>query len=187
MAENSGKLDTALGYLKLIKQLPDPYDWANSFRDSYTKHQNVSEVKRFAKGCRELNAALLELRENPSYFLSRIHNEKALDKLTNEELRDPAILEMIAAQTEEFRPVFDRVLSALEDVKELAYLRMGEVIVQLREGLEGRRHLLDQLVKLSSRPQQPEEIRAIAGAYRTLIDDIEPVREEIRLFVNEYT
>ena len=187
MAEHSSRLDTALGYVKYIKELPDPYAWINSFRDSYTKHQNVSEVKRFAKGCRELSAALYELRVNRSYFIFRIQNEKALDELTDEQLRDPAILEMIAAQTEEFRPVFDRVLLALEDVKKLAYVRMGEVIVQLREALEERSRLIDRLAKLANEPQEPEEIRAIAGAYMTLIVDIDPIREEIRSFVDEHS
>ncbi len=170
---------------ELIKLLADLPNLANSFRKSYRKLKKDGELIKLAKEFNDLNFALLQLHNNQSLFLYHIVGNDALYDLTDEQLRDPKTLEKISKAAKDFENIYNEVLSAFKKVEETAYKRLGNVILDLGQGLAQRRRLLDELAAVVDDKREPKEIRELGKVYESLIDDIQPLREEVRIFVNE--
>ena len=181
------ELETLTKVIQAIKELPDPYAWADSFRKSWRKYRRSSEMTELASDCKELNSALFNLEANPSLFLYSVVNRKALYNLTDEELGSADTLKKIERAAGEFRKDLDRVLDAMKSVEERAYKKFGEVFVQGIKGLNERRRLLEELDSLVREQRRPREIRELAQAYEQLIEGIQPLREEIRSFVDKHS
>ena len=137
-------------------------------------------MTELASDCKELNSALFNLEANPSLFLYSVVNRKALYNLTDEELGSADTLKKIERAAGEFRKDLDRV-------EERAYKKFGEVFVQGIKGLNERRRLLEELDSLVREQRRPREIRELAQAYEQLIEGIQPLREEIRSFVDKHS
>lgn len=172
--------------LKLIKELPDPYLWANQFRESYKKFKKGGELIDIANACSELSDALYKLERNPSYFLYGILPNKTLNQLTDEELQDVDTLKKIEREVDKFMEEYQEVVDVFSSVENLAYKKLGDVIVELGKGLDKRNELLERLAFIVKSRKHPEEIREIGALYLGLISTIEPLREAIRSFVDEY-
>jgi len=176
------KISTAI---QLIRELPDPFAWATSFKDSWRRYRGDAEIRALAADCQDLSDALYRLEVDPSSFLYDIVPGKSLPNLTDEELADPAVRAKIVAEVAPFQALFDEVLQAFSRIEPRAYRKLGEVIVDLRKGLDQRRKLLATLSSVVTDGREPAEIRALGEAYFPLIDSIEPLREAIRRFVEE--
>lgn len=171
-------------WVELIKELPNPYVWAKSWRDSKRAYRGDVANTELVDGCRELAKALHRLELNPSTFLYSVAGTR-LDKLKDRQLKDPENLEQIGKHIKPYEDDFKQVLEALKPVEENAYVEIGEPVIQLRNGLTARYELLRQLKAAIAIPVKPAEIREIVVAFLGLIEAIEPIREEIRRFAAE--
>lgn len=185
--DNDMKIEAIQEIIKLIKEIPDPYVWVNNFRQSYIKFKKDSELKEVAKSCIELSNALYDLERNPSHFLYDIVPNKALSELTDEQLQDVNILKKIANEVDKFTKDYKQVSDAFASVEKQAYKKLGNVIVELGKGLDQRKNLLSRLASIVNERKQPQEIREIGYLYIELIATIQPLREAIRCFVDEYS
>ena len=183
----SEKIEVIEAIIGLIRQIPDPYAWGNSFRQSYRQYKGDSELIELAKECTELSSALYDLERNPSYFLYDVVPNKALYELTDEQLRDPEILKRIVSEVRKFEDDYKAVRDAFSAVEKRAYKKLGNVIVELGKSLDQRGSLLKELTSVVSERREPDEIREIGRVYQPLISSIQPLREEIRLFVDQHS
>lgn len=181
------KIDLVQKILNLIRELPDPFAWVNGFRQSYSKYKKDTELKEIARACAVLSNALYDLERNPSYFLYDIVPNTALNELTNEQLQDVEILKKIGSEVDKFRKDYQQVLDAFASVEKKAYKKLGNVIIELGKGLDQRKSLLTILASIVNERKQPNEIREIGNMYLELISTIQPLREAIRGFVDEYS
>jgi len=172
--------------VKLIKGLPDPFVWINEFKQSYSQFKKDNELKEIANICIELSDALYKLERNPSYFMYGIVANKTLNELSDAELEDTEVLNKIEYEVDKFREDYQQVSNAFALVEMQAYKKLGNVIVELGRGLDKRRDLLNMLATIINKRERPEEIRKIGDIYLELITTIQPLREEIRCFVDKY-
>lgn len=172
--------------LKLIKELPDPYLWANQFRESYKKFKKGGELGDIANACSELSDALYQLERNRSFFLYGILPNKTLNQLTDEELQNVDTLNKIEREVDKFMAEYQKVVDVFSSVERLAYKKLGDVIVELGKELDKRNELLESLSSIIKNRKHPDEIREIGTIYLNLISTIQPLREVIRSFVDEY-
>ena len=178
-------LDRAEALVALIRQLPDPIAWARSFRASWKGLKKDVHTDKLVNGYRRLLEALRGLELNPSTFLYSVGG-RPLNELSDEELRDAASLQAIVGSIGYYEADFDRVLAALTPIEDHAYREMGEVIIELRKGLRARRELLDQLRALVDQGADPRAIKKVGEEFQKLIAAMQPMRKEIRDFVNAY-
>ncbi len=181
------KLDNVKVIIELIQEIPDPFAWINKFRQSYRKFKKGGELGEISKGCAKLSNALYELERNPSYFLYGIVPDKTLNELTDKQLQDVEILKKISNEVKKFQSDYQKVSDTFKSVENQAYKKLGNVIVELGKGLDQRNNLLVMLASIVNEKKQPEEIREIGSLYLKLIETIKPIREEMRLFVDEYS
>lgn len=173
--------------LALLKELPDPYSWANQFRDSYRQFQKGSESIEIVNACSKLSDSLYKLERDPSYFLYSVIPGKTLSELTDEELNNEEVLHYIESEVDRFMKDYQQLIDVFSSAESLVYKKLGNVIVELGKGLDKRNELLLRLSLIVKTWKQPEEIRQIGSTYLNLISTIQPLREAIRSFVDEYS
>jgi len=132
--------------------------------DDISQHQHVAQ-------CEDLYVALKELKESPSHFLFHIKaaGGKDLDRLSDEDLRNPAVIEAIKSSAAAFSGDVVNLATGLDGVYRKGIIEGEDAFLRLRRGLKQRQDLLCQLSRIDPETVDPEAVREIGRAYKDLI------------------
>ncbi len=143
--------------------------------------------RRHVDQCAGLLDALVDFKESPSAFLYSIKavGGKDLDQLTDEELKDRDVVTNIAFDAATFSRVLGDMIERQRKVFKKGWIQGGDAFLLLRETLAKRRDLLAQLQALDAEHLDPEAVREVRRAYKTLVAQLDHLLEDLRRYVAE--
>ncbi len=143
--------------------------------------------RRHVDQCAGLLDALVDFKESPSAFLYSIKaaGGKDLDQLTDAELKDRDVVTNIAFDAATFSRVLGDMIERQRKVFKKGWIQGGDAFLLLRESLAKRRDLLATLQALDAEHLDPEAVREVGRAYKTLVAQLDDLLEDLRRYVAE--
>ena len=172
---------------KAIRELGDIMGLVRQNLRSYRGLLDDETQRRHVDQCAGLLDALVGFKESPSAFLYSIKaaGGKDLDQLTDEELKDRVVVTRIAADAAKFSRFLGDMIERQQQVFLEGWIQGGDAFLLLRETLAKRRDLLAQLQALDAEHLDPEAVREVGRAYKTLIAQLDDLLEDLRRYVAE--
>lgn len=149
--------------------------------DDISQHQHVAQ-------CEDLYVALKELKESPSHFLFHIKaaGGKDLDRLSDEDLRNPTVLESIKSSAASFSGDVVSVVTGLDAVYRKGIIDGEDAFLILRKGLKQRQDLLCQLSRIDPETVEPDAVRDIGRAYKDLIVQLDCLIDALQRYLARF-
>lgn len=149
--------------------------------DDISQHQHVAQ-------CEDLYVSLRELKESPSHFLFHIKaaGGKDLDRLSDEDLRNPAVIESIKSSAASFSGDVVSVVTGLDAVYRKGIIDGEDAFLSLRRGLKQRQDLLCELSRIDPETVEPEAVRDIGRAYKDLIVQLDCLIDALQRYLARF-
>lgn len=174
-----------LDSVKAIRDLGNVMDLVRQNLLSFHGIAEDRENRNHIKACSDLLGTLVEFKESPSAFLYEIEaaGGKDLDQLTDEELRNSDIIGRISFDATAFSSRLSEVIEHQKEVFSKGWIQGGDAFLDLREALNKRQYLLNQLQALDATELDPEAVRTVASAYKVLAAQLNELLEALRQYV----
>ncbi len=149
--------------------------------DDISQHQHVAQ-------CEELYVALKDLKESPSHFLFHIKaaGGRDLDRLSDEDLRNPKVIEAVKSSAAAFSGDIVSVSTGLEAVYRKGIIEGEDAFLDLRRGLKQRQELLCELSCIDPETVDPEAVRDIGRAYKDLIVQLDCLTDALHRYLARF-
>lgn len=174
-----------LNLAKAIRELGNVMDLVRQNLRSLHGIVDDKKSRRHIAACSGLLETLVKFKESPSAFLYEIEaaGGKDLDQLTDEELQNPEIIHRIRFDAATFSSYLGEVIEDQQEVFARGWIQGGDAFWHLREALNKRQELLNQLQALDAKQLDPEEVRAVGRAYKDMAEQLHELLEALRLYV----